>query len=366
MNTDTMNPNAAKARDDRDAMDSVHDTGSGIVSAGSAPAASALNTFTWLLKREYWEHRGGFLRAPLITALIFLALTLMGLITAEITVHRFSFDFNNMHIQQLAQQISENDIAKVNAGIDIGLLSLGSPIGIVLFFVVFFYLLGALYDDRRDRSVLFWKSLPLSDTQTVLSKVAAAMLIAPALAVGAMMALHVGFLVLLSGYALLHGINPFPLLWSPVHLVALWLKLIALIPLNAIWALPCVGWLLLCSSYARSKPFLWAIAIPTIAGVIVWWIDLMSQLSLPRSWFWEHIAARALFSIFPGSWVKVSTFRELAHFRDGGVDPLSSMLSMNGLRDYFSSMDLWLGAVAGIAMIAASIWFRRKRTEAYA
>ena len=57
---------------------------------------------------------------------------------------------------------------------DIGLLSLGSPIGIVLFFVVLFYLLGALYDDRRDRSMLFWKSLPLSDTQTVLSKVVSA------------------------------------------------------------------------------------------------------------------------------------------------------------------------------------------------
>ena len=360
-----MNSSASNSSNDPSGAPSNHSI-STIASTGSAHASSAMNTFTWLLKREYWEHRGGFLRAPVITALIFLVLTLMALITAEITAHRFNLDFNNMHIQQLAQNIGENNAAKVSAGIDIGLLSLGAPLGIVLFFVVFFYLLGALYDDRRDRSVLFWKSLPLSDTQTVLSKVVAAILIAPVLAVAAMIALHLGFLILLSLYALIHGINPFPLLWSPLHLVTLWLKLIAMIPLNAIWALPCIGWLLLCSSYARSKPFLWAIAVPAIAGVVVWWIDLMSQLSLPRTWFWEHIVIRVLFSVFPGSWISGSTIRELTHFNHDGVDQLPSVLSMDILKTLFSSPDLWIGDIAGIAMIAASIWFRRKRTEAYA
>lgn len=360
-----MNTSALNAPHDSDNMGS-HDAGSTTADSGIAQTRAPMNTFAWLLKREYWEHRGGFLRAPLITALIFIALTLMILITAEITAHRFNFDINNMHVQELAQHITENNAAKVNAGIDIGLIGLGAPIAIVLFFVTFFYLLGALYDDRRDRSVLFWKSLPLSDTQTVLSKVVAAMLIAPVIAVAAMIALHLGFLILLSVYALIHGINPLPLLWSPLHLVTLWLKLLAVIPLNAIWALPCIGWLLLCSSYARSKPFLWAIAIPAIAGVIVWWIDLMSQLSLPRAWFWEHIAARALFSVFPGSWVDPSTFRQLSNLQDAAIDPLSSMLSIDSLKTYFGSPDLWVGVIAGIAMIAASIWFRRKRTEAYA
>lgn len=360
-----MNTSALNATHNSNGMGS-HNSGSSTASAGSVRTQTPVNTFAWLLKREYWEHRGGFLRAPLITALIFLALTLMALITAEITAHRFNLDFNNMHIQQLAQNIGENNAAKVTAGIDIGLISLGAPIGIVLFFVVFFYLLGALYDDRRDRSVLFWKSLPVSDTQTVLSKVVAATLIAPVIAVAAMIALHLGFLILLSLYASIHGINPFPLLWSPLHLVTLWLKLIALIPLNAIWALPCIGWLLLCSSYARSKPFLWAIAVPAIAGVVVWWIDLMSQLSLPRTWFWEHIAGRALFSVFPGSWANTDSIRALTHFNENGIDPLGSMLSINSIKSLLLSADLWIGAIVGIAMIAASIWFRRKRTEAYA
>lgn len=317
-----------------------------------------MNTFAWLLKREFWEHRGGFLRAPAITALIFLALTLMALITVELTTHRLSFDFNNLHIQQLTEQIANNDLAKVNTAIDVGLLSLGTPIGVVLFFVVFFYLIGALYDDRRDRSVLFWKSLPLSDTSTVLSKVVAAALIAPAFAVAAIIALHLGFLILLSLYALLHGVNPLPLLWSPLHLLGLWLKLIALIPVNALWALPCIGWLLLCSSFARSKPFLWAVAMPVIAGIMVGWVNLMSQLSLPSTWFWRHIVGRGLLSVIPGSWMNPDTFKSL--------DVFASLLSLDSIKALLTSADLWIGAAAGIAMIAAAIYFRRKRTEAYA
>ena len=79
---------------------------------------------------------------------------------------------------------------------------------IVLGFVVFFYCLGSLYDERKDRSVLFWKSLPVSDRDTVLSKVASAVLVAPALAVAAWLATPLAFLLLVSGFVLALGGNP--------------------------------------------------------------------------------------------------------------------------------------------------------------
>ena len=53
----------------------------------------------------------------------------------------------------------------------------------MLGFVVFFYCLGSLYDERKDRSVLFWKSLPVSDRDTVLSKALSALVVAPTLAI---------------------------------------------------------------------------------------------------------------------------------------------------------------------------------------
>jgi ABC-2 type transport system permease protein len=176
--------------------------------------------------------------------------------------------------------------------------------------VLFSYGIGALYNDRADRSVLFWKSLPISDAETVLAKVVAMALIAPVLAVGAMIALHLGFLVILSLWVLAHGINPM-LLWSPTHLVSLWVKLILLIPINALWALPSIGWLLLCSSFARSKPFLWAVALPVVSGVLVSMFHLMNSLSLPSGWYWRNIVGRLLFSIVPGTWVDVTGLRHL-------------------------------------------------------
>ncbi|WP_210235883.1 ABC-2 transporter permease, partial [Mesorhizobium sp. M1C.F.Ca.ET.212.01.1.1] len=97
---------------------------------------------------------------------------------------------------------------------------LALPHGVVLFigvlaFVVFFYCLGALYDDRRDRSILFWKSLPLSDTQTVLSKVISALIVAPLIAVIAGIITMLGFLLVISVVALMHGGSPMTLIWGP-------------------------------------------------------------------------------------------------------------------------------------------------------
>src|SRR3546814_13401578 len=86
---------------------------------------------------------------------------------------------------------------------------------IVLAFVVFFYCLGALYDERKDRSVLFWKSLPVSDAQTVLSKVGSAVVVAPVLAVIASLVTMIGFMVMLSIVVLFHGGNQWTLLWGP-------------------------------------------------------------------------------------------------------------------------------------------------------
>jgi ABC-2 type transport system permease protein len=231
----------------------------------STTTAINSNKFVWLLRREFWEYRGGLFWAPLITAMVMLAITLLGLITAELTAHQHGIQLGGMNLDRVVESIGEGNVAKAHMAIDIGLVGMSAPIGIVFFFVVLFYALGALYNDRADRSVLFWKSLPLSDTETVLAKVTTATLIAPALAVGAMIVLDLGFLVLLSLYCLMHGVgSALLLLWSPTHLIALWLKMIASIPVNALWALPSIGWFLLCSSYVRSKPFLWAFMLPIL------------------------------------------------------------------------------------------------------
>jgi len=328
-----------------------------------------MNTFAWLVKREYWENRGGFLWTPAIVAMVFLSIMLIVLVSAEFIARKNGVDINGIQLEQLTRHLGPEEIAKMQAGMDIGLLTLGVPIGIALFFVVFFYGIGALYNDRADRSALFWKSLPISDTGTVLSKVAAAIVLAPVLATFALIALQLGFLILMSLYALLHGINPFPLLWSPTHLVAMWVKLFLMLPVNALWALPTIGWLLLCSSFARSKPFLWAVMLPIFAGVLNSWIGLMNHLSLSNTWFWRHIVGRLLTSIFPGSWLDAEQLREGFQEAGGmhvGVNGISPTLTFEAIGNALATPDMLIGIVAGAAMIAGAIYFRRQRTESYA
>src|SRR5690606_39463443 len=105
-----------------------------------------------------------------------------------------------------------------------------------------------------------------SDGETVLSKVASAVLVAPLLATIASILTMFGFLVLVSLVVLFYGGNPVTLLWGPASPLLLSLQYLAAIPVYALWALPTVGWLLLCSSWARSKPFLWAVVLPLLAG----------------------------------------------------------------------------------------------------
>src|SRR5690606_26540433 len=116
---------------------------------------------------------------------------------------------------QLTSRMDAADMAELARGIDLTLFLSSSWPFLVLAFVVFFYCLGALYDERKDRSVLFWKSLPVSDAQTVLSKVASAVVVAPVLAVVASLLTMLGFMLMLSVVVLVHGGNPWTLLWGP-------------------------------------------------------------------------------------------------------------------------------------------------------
>lgn len=333
---------------------------------GNMKTGTPMNTFAWLLKREYWEYRGGFLWTPIIVSTIFLALFLVVLATAELAAKKHGINVNGIQLDMLTQNLSPENTAKLNAGMDIAMLTLGFPIGIALFFVVFFYLLGSLYNDRSDRSVLFWKSLPISDTQTVLAKVAAAAFIAPVLAALAMVALQLGFLLLMTLFAAVNGVNAISVLWSPLRLIRLWTMMAVLIPINALWALPTIGWLLLCSSFVRSKPFLWAVLLPVIVGVIVSSAKVMQDMALPSAWFWKHVVGRILFSVVPGSWMDQSMFQALEHMDEGRSGAIVPVLSLDTIQTLLASPELWIGAAVGAAMIAGAIYYRRRRTEAYA
>ena len=339
-------------------------------------APHATHKFKLLLKREFWEHKGGFFWAPIWAGGISLVLTLMALVVAEVAGRRAvasgkmqidgDVNINGLDLSALTSKMDAGDLQKLAGGIDISTVMSSAWPMVVLAFVVFFYCLGSLYDERKDRSVLFWKSLPVSDRDTVLSKAASALLVAPLIAVGVAIACMFGFLLLLSTFVLLHNGNPMTLVWGPGNPLQLAGSMLATIPVYALWALPTVGWLLLCSAWSKSKPFLWAIMLPVFSGIFISWFDIMNLFDLESGWFWKNIVARGLLSAVPGTWFDVAHINN-AHITSSEaarqIESVHQLLSLKTTYSVLLTPQLWIGAVVGAAMIYGAIRLRRWRDE---
>jgi ABC-2 type transport system permease protein len=325
-----------------------------------------------MLKREYWENRGGFLYAPLIAGAISLVMSLVGILFGLLAMHRaaksgnFVIDDENVNVNGLdlallTQKLDAEALHNLANGLDLTLILSSLWPFIVLAFVVFFYCLGALYDDRRDRSILFWKSLPLSDTQTVLSKAVSALLVAPVIAVFASILTMFGFLLIISVVVLAHGGNPMTLIWGPASPLSIVAGHLSWIPVYLLWALPSVGWLLLCSAWAKTKPFLWAVMLPLFAGIIVSTTHLMGAFGSTSGWFWKNIVGRLLLGTLPGSDVfyRTDQLRAVIGDRDNLVAALAPSNQLLAL----SVPDIWIGAAIGVVFIIVAIRLRRRAGE---
>ena len=315
----------------------------------------------WLVKREFWEHRGGFFWAPIITGGVFLLLNIMGIIAAEVVGARHGINFGaSGGLQRVIADMDAGDLSQVGLALDVAMYSAMGLLIVVLGFVVFFYCLGALYDDRRDRSILFWKSLPISDTSTVLSKVVSATVLAPIVAVITGIIVGMLQLLILAVTLSFHGVNVWQLLVQ-AHPFRVMFNLVGYIPLYVLWALPSIGWLLLCSAWARNKPFLWAVALPVATGLLVSWFGIMGLFNLPTTWFWKNIVQRGLLSVFPGSGSVFGHNGNIAHSVAGssGMD----FMDLGNTYQLLASANLWIGVVIGLGLLAGAIWFRRWRDD---
>jgi ABC-2 type transport system permease protein len=309
-----------------------------------------MSRFYWLIRREIWEHK-----AIWVAPVVVLGCIILLMIIGQVHIDPFNGAEGGVAMGRMPH---EKQIALLTFAYAL----LGVAVFLVMGVIAFFYSLDSLYADRRDRSVLFWKSLPISDTQTVLSKVASAVLVAPLLAVLASVITMYCFMAVISVVVMLHGGNAWTLIWGPAS--PLWVigGHVAWIPVYALWALPTVGWLLLCSAWARSKPFLWAIMVPLFAGIFVSWFDIMKLFDLDGSWFWAHVVARMLLGTVP----LADFFYRGDMGSIEGNESLQGVLSDLSPANHLASLtmpELWIGVIAGAVMIFAAIRLRRWRDE---
>ncbi|HXQ13687.1 MAG TPA: hypothetical protein VN814_03585 [Caulobacteraceae bacterium] len=285
----------------------------------AAPAALPwLRVFYWSVRRELWEHAAVYV-APLAVA----AIALIG------------FGIGAFSLPDIV-------LAAATPGKERGLLF--APYEFVAFvglvtslLVAVFYSLGALQNERRDRSILFWKSLPVSDLTTVLSKATIPLVVQPLVTLAVVVVATAVMWALSMLIVLANGLDARVLL-SEDLIPFVWRTLAEGLPGIALWYAPLYGWLMLVSAWARRVAFLWAIAPPLLVAFV-------EALAFHTSFVWR--------------WLLLRMFGPFAFQGMRGGQPGHHWA--NGDPTDWASPHLWIGVMLAVAFFAGAAWLRRSR-----
>jgi ABC-2 type transport system permease protein len=317
----------------------------------------AVNRLWTLIQREIWEHRGGFVYTPLIVGGVLVILFLMGGGSTFFWTAKFT---GSDQMAKATLKLAEVNVTQEQLNIAVQMFFWGTALlwQAVMFIVLVFYCIGCLFDDRRDRSVLFWKSMPVSDLETVGSKVLTAVVVAPlcmfvGLAIGQIV------LLLLTGILIaIHGGNPWSLVWSHANPVIMWLQFLAVQGVQALFLLPLIGWLMLAGAFARGKPFLWATLPPVMLAIIESWLRFTSDFSVSRV-VWEFILRRLASGVAP---ITIKADFGSTQMQAGLADSRFAA-NFGDVMARLGSADLWIGVGVGAAFLAAAVYVRRYRDD---
>ncbi len=212
-----------------------------------------------LIKREYWENRGNFFTLPalfggclLLIAICFLILFLTKIMPIHVNGQVYT-------VENAVPPVVVSSIA----------YAISLPFTLVVWPSLFNYFLNCLYDDRKDRSILFWQSMPIADWQTILSKAAAGTILIPMCSFICIVITELVLILILTITAKILDLDLIASwLWNPLAFIMSWLHILALLFFQVLWLFPLLGWCMLCSAYAKKSPFL-TLIIPFIVLSII-------------------------------------------------------------------------------------------------
>ena len=277
---------------------------------------STANRFLILLKREMWESNKLFIASPAVLSGLLLVVLFWVLIQIPADIKAEGIN----SLGALLEGSSPLDIV-------VPFMPLAIPFVVVLYICSIIYLVNALYHDRKEGSVLFWQSMPVSNVETVLSKVVTVSFVAPLITAAASGVLIIFVVLTASVLGVSYGVESvgfWTLLVAGLYSVVL-IYLTSV--LAALWLFPTTGWILLFSAYARSLPFLWA-----LGGFIL--LLFLEDLIFG--------------SQFLGNWLQSRT---------GSYNYI-----IFNIGDFFQrlfSYDLLIGVLLGSLLVAGAVYMRR-------
>ena len=286
-----------------------------------------------LIRRELQEHKWALIYLPWIVALgmsIFIVLIYIGI--TEIDTENFKFSTNIFSEPAFKQGMLESTPEQREAAMRAGLLVFGFPLVMALGFAILAFSLSTFYDERKDKSIIFWRSMPVSDTFTVFSKLVVALFIAPLLIIPPLLVLHLVTVTASSIYFSISDMAPFFWVWTAYPYLD-WIRTIFSLWIQSFWSLPIITWIMLAGAYSR-KPIIAAVLPPVVLAV----------LDTSGTFF-------TLFMDRLQPWSRTNSFpKEYQNLRVAEIDDIPLLFSMN---------EFWIGIIIGGIFIALTIYFRR-------
>ncbi|WP_369060860.1 hypothetical protein ABOZ73_03810 [Caulobacter sp. 73W] len=287
----------------------------------AASTAQKVRPFYWSLKRELWEHRAIWVAPAAVAALVLLGFVL-GSFGLPNRVHRAEAGGSTSSLML--------PYAVACAGAFIAAALSGA-----------YYCLTCLQGERRDRSILFWKSLPVSDRIAVLAKAAVPMVVQPLAVFAVAVSAHLAMLAWGTIAMLVWNNNPGPL-WVHGFPGFMWTAMAISLPYMALWHAPVIAWLMLVSAWARRATFLWAVIPPVMLGVL-------ERMVFDTSHFFSFLNTRLMGG--------------LAHavsIGGQGETPLRGLQDIAVAR-MIADPNLWIGLVLAALLFEGAVRMRRLR-----
>lgn len=297
-----------------------------------------------LLKREIWEHRSIFVTPIAIASIVTLGVLAMLMFAsgfaAELDVAIFG-----------ASNIAGEPERK--AALTGFFLGTSWVFLVALAILTVFYCLDSLYAERKDKSILFWRSLPVTDAETVISKILTAVLVIPLVAVLGIVVTHLVNLIITSIWVSMKGGDAGVLIWGSVAFLDNWFAALIVVVASAIWMSPFVGWFLLVSAYTKRSPLLMAF-LPLIL------LGLLESIIFRTHVFAENVLARGDgIPLFRS--IDVERFFNEEEWRL--TEDATNLLVHLDVVQFITSPATWAGiAVCGLLSTGA-IYVRRYRDE---
>ncbi len=298
------------------------------------------------IKKELWEFNGMLKWVPISLAGVFIFIPLLTLILNGIDMQALLAELKGVaaEIDRLTELQQSDRLSEI---FFVGAIALFSPFIAIGFIVQVYYFVTCLFDERRDQSVMFWRSLPVSDEMSIASKLLTGAIVIPVIFFAAATVLMILMLVLTVIACVILSVGFDISLWTMLAsanvlsgIGYIWLTILPM----AIWLLPLYSWLMLASIYANKAPFLWAV-LPIVALLVIEAI-VVHYLHLSEPFFGQFLMD--YFSMTPDNLVNMSAEEDKS--RSAALQLLIAQI------DYRT-------VLVSAGLLAATYWFRVNKQE---